>query len=135
MQPPVGIEPGTHQHSSPISFAFSHYRSASGGQGAAVQPHDIGGDDVGLEPPHALARLLTDCRTKLRLAGKPFERGRERANISRWDEKAVHTVLNDLRRPARPRRDDGEAGGHPLNHDLAERLGQDRRMDEDVELG
>ena len=28
-----------------------------------------------------------------------------------------------------------QAGGHPLDHDLAERLGADRGVDQDVELG
>ena len=61
------------------------------------------------------------------------EQAPELRDVARCVEQAVASVDDVLRHaPARP--DHGQSGGHRLEHNRTERLGEDRRMDEEVEL-
>ena len=60
---------------------------------------------------------------------------RQPLDIPRAREKTVDAVRDDLRRAALRGGDHRQAGGHALDDDLAERLGNDRGVHEAVDLG
>ena len=62
------------------------------------------------------------------------KRSGERFDVSRRNQQAALPVLDELRDGSDPARDNRATGGHRFGNGQSERLGPDRRVDEDVAL-
>ena len=85
--------------------------------------------------PSPLAALGSQAVTFHRVIGDPPQAGRRGSRDPWRTQQPIDAVGDHLGRPALVRSDHGEAHRHALDHDLTERLGDDRRVHEAVHPG
>jgi hypothetical protein len=104
-------------------------------QHVAVHLHHLHGGGLGGEVEGPVATGGPEPGPKRGVAGQPPEPGGQGPLVPHGVQEPVPAVRDDLGRATGIWGHHREPGGHALDHDLAERLGDDRGVHEDVEAG